>query len=228
MAGSALCASAQYAMPQKTTFGIKGGANFAHVQLSSEGSSSTIDAGKLTNFLVGFFTDVVVTEGFSVQPGLYYSGKGFKLDDVTTDISSGSGFTVSTVSQRKTNIAYIQLPVNFLFNANTGAGKFFVGAGPFLAAAINAKIKGYDQLTATLAGQTMTTREDINEKLEIGSEEGINRFDYGATGLLGFRFNNGILLSANYDLGLANIAGNTNNEGKLKTRTIGVSIGFSF
>jgi hypothetical protein len=228
MAGSAHYASAQFSSPTKTTFGIKGGVNFASAQLSADGSSFTVNTGKLTNFSAGFFADIAVTESFSVQPGLYYSGKGFKLDNITTSFDFGDGLSGSSISERKTNIAYVQVPVNFLFNANTNVGKFFVGAGPFIAAAVNAKIKGYDEGSVTVAGKTETERQDVNEKIEIGSEEGIKRFDYGVTGMAGFRFNNGLLLSANYDLGLANISGAASENGKLKTRTIGISLGFSF
>lgn len=227
MAGSALGASAQYAQP-KTTFGIRGGLNLASVQLSADGSSTTANTGKITNFSAGFFADIGMSDGFSIQPGLFYSGKGFKLDGLDSRIDFGNGNVISSTGEAKTHISYVQVPVNFVFNVPTSAGKFYVGAGPFASVAIRARVKGYGEDTYTINGQTRTEREDINQKIEIGSDDGIKRFDYGATGLAGFRFSNGVSVNATYDLGLANISGGNSDEGKLKTRTIGFSLGFNF
>ncbi|WP_345951016.1 hypothetical protein ABDD95_06095 [Mucilaginibacter sp. PAMB04274] len=78
-----------------------------------------------------------------------------------------------------------------------------------------------------MGGNTSTDTQDFDEKVEIGKEDGIKRFDYGATALAGFRFNSGFLLSAGYDYGLANIY--FGNDGAVtKTRTFTVSAGFSF
>jgi hypothetical protein len=228
LAGSALSASAQYSKPATTTFGIRGGMNLASVQISADGSSTTANTGKLTSFSAGLFADIAVNDGFSIQPGLFYSGKGFKLDGLGASVDFGSGNAFSSTGEAKTHISYVQVPVNFIFNVPTSAGKFYIGAGPFASVAIRARLKGYGEDTETINGKTTTVREDFDEKVEIGSDDGIKRFDYGATGLAGFRFSNGISVNATYDLGLANISGGSSDEGKMKTRTIGFSLGFNF
>lgn len=251
LAGAAMSASAQYTAKNKIantfslsrtafstsdnfgyespiTYGIKGGANFASAQLSADGTSATYNTGKLTNFAVGAFVNVAVNNNFSFQPGLYYSGKGFKIDEISLDLDLGSGIAGSSTTTIKTNIAYIQIPVNFLFTANNNAGQLFIGGGPFAAAAINAKANVKGDVSASFGGQTVTEHVDESQDLEIGSDADIKRLDYGVTGMAGFKFRNGFLISANYDLGLANISGGSDDEGKLKTRVIGVSVGFSF
>ncbi|MBS7563546.1 PorT family protein [Mucilaginibacter sp. Bleaf8] len=220
LAASSFVASAQ----TQTKFGIKGGVNFANVHLSTEGSSTSANAGNLTSFSAGLFADVQVSEGFSIQPALLYSGKGFKISQTAT--ATFESVNVNAESKLKTKLNYIQVPVNFLYNSRTNAGNFFIGGGPFAAVAVSAHYKGYVYGSGTDGQNTVEQREDMDEKIEIGKDSGIKRMDYGITGLAGFRFNNNLSLNVNYDLGLANI--NNGDDTKMKTRVIGVSIGYSF
>jgi hypothetical protein len=221
MAGSAHYASAQFSSPTKTTFGIKGGVNFANVSQQMAGSTASLSAGNLTTFSAGLFIDIAVSESFSIQPGVYYSNKGYKFD-------GGFDYGIGTIENIniQTKITYIQVPLNFLYNVNTNAGKLFIGGGPFAAVAIKARNKG--QITADEEAYFDDSGSaDLDAEQPIGKEGGLKRMDYGVTGLAGFRLNNGLLISANYDLGLANI-NFSSEEGKIKTRTIGISLGFSF
>lgn len=54
----------------------------------------------------------------------------------------------------------------------------------------------------------------------------IKRMDFGVTALTGFTFTNGLLLSINYDLGLTNIR--ADNYDNIKTRVLGISVGYNF
>ena len=217
-----LAASAQFSNPNKPAFGIKGGANFASVSISQEGSSASYGTGTLTNFSAGVFADLPLSERFSVQPGLFYSGKGYKVN-----LNFGFGSEMDFNAESSLKISYVQLPVNFLYNAELKFGKLFFGAGPFLAAAIKAKGKASGNIEVDIDGEVISDSDATSEDLEIGSNGDIKRLDYGATGLIGLKFNNGLLLSANYDYGLANIYAPGEGQ-KMKTRTIGVSVGFSF
>ncbi len=226
-AGSALVASAQTSGPVKTTFGIKAGPNFSSVSISQDGAPGTYNTQTLVNFSAGAFADIGITEGFSIQPGIYYSGKGFKLTQAETGTSLGNMQYTSSFNA-KASIAYVEVPVNFLFNAHTSSGTFFVGGGPFAAVAVSAKQKGSATTRIVSGLNTITETENFDDKIEIGSDGGIKRTDFGATGLVGFRLNNGLSISANYDLGLVNTSGADSSEGKMKTRSYGVSLGFSF
>ncbi|WP_295773222.1 porin family protein [uncultured Mucilaginibacter sp.] len=191
LAGSFFTASAQ----SNTTFGVSGGVNFAKITASVDGVSGSGSSGTLTSFSVGVFADAPIGNNFSIQPGLYYTGKGGASDD------GGDG---------KLKLSYLQVPINFLYNAPFGGGKLFVGAGPYVGIGLNAK--------------TTNGRQSVD--LEFGTD--VKRTDVGATGLLGVRFDNGLLLKANYDLGLTNILGDNEIGVSSKNRVIGLSVGFTF
>jgi hypothetical protein len=195
--GSVITASAQ----TKTTFGVSGGLNFAKISASLEGSSVSASSGSLTHFSAGVFADAPVGGNFSIQPGLYYTGKGGK--------SNFEG------EASKLKLAYLQLPVNVVYNVPVSAGKLFLGAGPYAAYGLSAKADDDNGTT---------------EKLKFGNDAGsdIKRTDFGATGLVGFNFNNGLLLKANYDLGLSNILPGDNQGIKSKNRVFGISVGYTF
>jgi hypothetical protein len=169
-----------------------------------DGNSVSASTGNLTSFSVGVFADAPVSTSLSIQPGLYYTGKGGSI--------SGSGATL------KSKINYIQLPVNVVYNVPVSAGKFFFGAGPYAAVGVNGKneIKG--------GGQS------ISEDIEFGDSANATykRADFGATGLVGFTFTNGLLLKANYDLGLSNISADNTSGENIKNRVVGLSVGFTF
>lgn len=195
--GSVTTVSAQ----SKTTFGISGGLNFAKIKASISGSSTSASSGSLTSFSVGFFADAPLGGNFSIQPGLYYTGKGGK-----TDFEAGP---------RKAKLTYLHLPLNVVYSVPISTGKFFFGAGPYGAYGLSAKIEIEGQAT---------------EKFKFGNDDNsdIKRTDFGATGLIGFNFTNGLLLKANYDLGLTNILPNNNGGHNMKNRVLGVSVGFAF
>jgi len=218
----AFTASAQFSEPNKPTFGIKAGVNFASVSVTQQGSSANYGSGTLTSFSAGAFADLPIGTNFSIQPGLYYSGKGY---NVKANFNLGEDFNVS--AEETVKLSYIQLPLPLLYNASNSAGKFFFGAGPYAAAAIKAKGKASGVIDIDLGEEQMSGSDEDEQDLTIGKNGDVKRLDYGVTGLVGFRLNNGLLISANYDLGLANIY-NTDDTQKMKTRTIGVSLGFSF
>jgi hypothetical protein len=159
--GSVFTASAQ----TKTTFGITGGLNFAKLTTSFEGASFSASTGSLTHFSAGIFADAPVGGNFSIQPGLYYTGKGGK--------STFEG------ESSKLKLSYLQLPVNVVYNVPVSAGKFFFGAGPYAAYGLSAKAED---------------DSGVSEKLKFGNDNGSNikRTDFGATGLVGFNDSQGV------------------------------------
>jgi hypothetical protein len=204
---AAVAAASVFTASAQTTFGIKGGVNFANVQVSQEGTSATASAGSLTTFSAGVFADAPLgTGGFSLQPGVFYTGKGF----------SGSNDDLSA----KLKLFYVQVPVNVVYNVPISAGKFFFGAGPYVAFGVNGK----SEARQTAGGPIFS--DDVTFGNDNGSD--IKRTEFGATGLAGFRFTNGLSLNVNYDLGLSNIIPGENLGGSLKNRVFGISLGYSF
>src|SRR5690606_10240792 len=67
-------ATAIYAQSDDTTiqFGVKGGVNLANITSDDLG-----DSDQLTSFHLGLFMEIPVSERFSFQPEVLYSGQGF-------------------------------------------------------------------------------------------------------------------------------------------------------
>ena len=98
---------------------------------------------------------------------------------------------------------YLELPVNVIYHINK---KFMIGAGPYL---------GY----ALSGTQQSGSQQSID--IEFGSGQA-ERFDFGLNALIGYEIIDGLVISANYSLGLTNIYGNSNVT--YKNNVIGVSL----
>jgi len=200
-AGAVFTASAQ----SKTTFGVKAGVNFSSLHVSSEGSSNTANSGSLTTFSAGLFADAPIgSKGFSLQPGLFYTGKGGDSND---GISTG-----------KLKLYYLQVPVNVVYNIPFTAGKLFFGGGPYAAYALSGTVK--DQVSGRSVSVDVNFGNDINDDFK--------RTDFGITALAGFQFTNGVLFNINTDLGLSNTLPSNSGGVSVKNRVFGISAGYSF
>ncbi|PKB15906.1 porin family protein [Flavobacterium sp. 5] len=63
---------------QKIKFGAKGGLNFASISGDNTKGSNTV-----TSFNFGLLSEIPISEKFSFQPELMYSGQGYSFDDNT-------------------------------------------------------------------------------------------------------------------------------------------------
>ncbi|RWY57063.1 porin family protein [Mucilaginibacter gilvus] len=192
------------AFAQIPKFGIKGGVNFANVTASSGSVSASL--GTLTTYSVGVFADLKAG-AISIQPGLFYTGKGFKA----TSDNSGDG-------SAEYNLHYLQVPVNFVYHVPIVVGNIYLGAGPFAAIGISGKAKGDD-------GNGTTISQDVT--FGDGADE-IKKMEYGLQGIAGLQLKGGFLVGLSYDLGLSNIGNNLDGEGSIKNKVFGVSVGFTF
>lgn len=209
LAGASLCASAQ---DGSVRFGVKAGATFPNVSVSEDFG---IDFKTNTSFYAGVTADISISDMFSVQPGLTFIGKGFKVKETFSE----EGIT-GTVSS-KVNAFYIELPVNVLVNIPVGEDKVFLGAGPYYSMGITGKIKS----SGNVEGFEGSDSADI----EFGDDGDLKRADYGVNFLAGYQLYNGFNIHAGYGLGLATINTDSGEEGsKMKNRVISVGIGFSF
>lgn len=211
-------------------YGVKAGVNFATIGLSGDDVDDDVkDALKsLTSFHVGAFVDVPVGTSFSVQPGLMLSGKGYK-----EEWEDG---------KNELNIMYLEIPVNAVYKI----GGIYLGAGPYAAFAISAKLKGEDNSeevedTFSRANSKFSARtqalpsakisETYDEKLNIGNgeDDDIKGTDFGINLMAGYQLSSGLSIGVNYGLGLSNIEPDTEGfDYKAKNRVFSISVGFSF
>lgn len=158
-----------------------------------------------------------VGESFSIQPGITFLGKGFKANDTET----ADGVTVSGTV--KSNVWYIEVPVNAIASFPVGDNKFFLGAGPYYGFGISGKNK--TEGTAVEGGQKMSV--SVSEDVDFGKDGSHKRGDFGVNFLAGYELYNGFNIHAGYGLGLSNIAKDSDGV-KVKNRVLSVGLGFSF
>ena len=210
ISAAALTASAQTS-PVK--FGVKAGLTFPTMSFS-ESVGADIKAN--TSFYVGGTVDIPVSEIFTIQPGLTFLNKGFKIDESM----SLEEMSVSAVA--KTGIQYLELPVNALANFPLGDGKLFLGAGPYYAMALSGKVK--TEVKGSMDGESAS--ESGSEKIEFGKDGDLKRGDFGVNFLGGYQLSNGFNIHAGYGLGLSNIS--NDSDSKTKNRVLSVGVGYSF
>ncbi|PSK93324.1 porin family protein [Taibaiella chishuiensis] len=192
---------------QQVTFAPEIGLNIFN-QTRKAGNLELNSDSKI-GFKAGGVVNIPVVAGFYIQPGIFYSTKGFKS---TTD--AGILKTETTV-----NIGYVEIPVNALYRFDLGnAGGLFVSAGPYAALATNGKVKN----TITTLG--IETKTSDNVKFGSDADE-TKRFDYGLNAGLGYETPWGVYLRAQYGFGFANLS--NNNNATVKNKGFQLSLGFT-
>lgn len=177
-------------------FGIKGGLNLANISVSPAQSNPP---KSIIGFHGGVVLDAALTDKISIQPNLLFSLKG-----ASGSVSIGTGTIES-----KATLNYIEVPVNFVYSVTDA---FTVGAGPYLGYALS----GNSAVTSTISGFS-----SYNESLDFEKEK-IKRLDFGLNFTAGYEVTEGIVISANYSLGLANISDDANVTSK--NNVIGFSV----
>ncbi|NGF54945.1 PorT family protein [Parapusillimonas sp. SGNA-6] len=195
----------------QTGFGLKAGVNFPSY---SYGSSDELSDTKSTvGFHVTGYLDAPIAPGLYLQPGVSLQGKGAKFAEVKF------GGTTYDVSQ---NTMWLEVPVNFVGKFPVGLGNVFIGAGPYVGFGLSGKNK-----VNSRDGSGDGSSNTLNE-FSFGKDEELKGTDFGVNFLAGFKLGNGLLLNANYGLGLTNIAGAKSFSDDIKNRGFSVGLGFEF
>jgi hypothetical protein len=201
----------------QTSFGIKAGVN--NSTWKGDATSSLNDLLSVTNgylstnsrtgFYAGGFADIPVGSGFSIEPGLYYSQKGYQVKGNIAinklDIL-GAGATATMQSH------YIDMPV--LIKAEVAHG-LKIYAGPQL----SYLVKNNLNLRAGALGFDI-----VNSNMDLTNQ--FKKVDVSLVGGVGYKFANGLSIEAGYDHGLSRIDKNSNF--KSYNRTFKVGLGFTF
>ena len=170
-------------------FGIRAGATFSALTTKAEILGIDMEGSTKmgTSFYVGAVVDIPVGEVLAVQTGAMFVGKGSK----------------------NLNPMYIEVPINLLVKFDTGAGKVFLGAGPYIAYGVAGKA----------AGETIKYGDGVME---------LKALDYGVNFQLGYELANGLSINGGYGLGLADINNIEVGGTKTKHGVISVGLGFNF
>ncbi len=209
---------------QKSSVFVKAGLNLANVSVTDNGTVD--DAKMLPSFHVGLQGDFpIVKDVLSLQPGLFFTGKGSKTQ---------SGNTTDANYYRATsNPLYIEVPVNLVVKVPLADknSKFFFGAGPYGAMGVAGKNKADGKIFG-VAFSSNKNIEFSNDDPTTSSEEGagfgiMRRFDYGLNGTVGFE-GESMMFSVNYGLGLAKLQSGSNSsaDNNNKHRVLSFTVGF--
>ena len=162
-----------------------------------------------TGFYVGLNTSIPLSESVSVQPGLYYTQKGYQL---TGDFAiKGLEFLGANATAKLQN-DYIDIPV--LIKANVAEGLQVFG-GPQISYLSTSKLK----VNAGVLGFNV-----LNETMD--AKEQFNQWDMGLIGGVGYEFKNGFNINASYNYGLSKVDANKNVSGYNNGFKVG--LGFRF
>ena len=103
---------------QDIEFGIKGGLNFASIS-----GDNTNDFEPVTGFNFGVFAEIPISEKFSFQPELLYSGQGYSFNDNTIALN------------------YLNMPIMGKYYVTKGLS---IEAGPQIGFLLSAKNESID------------------------------------------------------------------------------------
>lgn len=211
----ALTASAQM------SFGVQGGAVFSKPRSTYEIDATlpvAIESSGMTRYSAGLILDLPLGEsGFRLMPELNYVSKGGR-GSTQIGISLPTGPAQIGIDLTST-INYLELPFNLAYAVPLGDHFFTVGAGPYVAMGLNGKT------VAKLSDDIgISDQEEPIVFGSVGNE--IKRWDYGANLMAGFIHRSGLMLKANYSLGMANLANEDNPD--FKNSYFGLSLAYFF
>lgn len=158
--------------------GVKAGVNFANIV-----GDDIDDLDSRTSFNVGLFMEIPLSERFSFQPELLYSGQGFTI--MTNDQDN----VFDTDENIEYQLSYIQVPLLAKIYLVEGLS---IEAGPQFGFKINEEI---DTEPTGDGGDTVIDPDDSY----------IKDFDTSLALGAGYKFNNGFFVNARYTYGLTNI-----------------------
>ena len=208
---STLSLGAQTSSPGKTRIAVLGGVNFQNLN-GTDRKGVKLENKMITAYHVGLNVMIPVASEFYFQPGLVYSVKGAKQQND----SFGNAVKVG----------YLEMPLNFVYSAALGSGKFILGFGPYLAYGITGKhISKSDVKSDIIFSNSSNSGNPDNMST-------LKRFDAGGNIFAGYELKNGLFFQLNTQLGMLKINPEYSNFSDdktiLKNTGFGVSMGFRF
>jgi len=174
------------------------GVNFSTVSLNAKGIISSPETP--VSFHFGGVCEIPVIGNLTFDPAILLSAKGsnYKIDTVE--------FSLSPI--------YIEIPVIMMYSFGTDNIKISLFAGPYFACGVG----GYK------IGQG---GELQNINYGSGANDDLKTLDFGLNFGAGVNIK-GLLISAQYGIGLANIAPESTFDSEMKNKVIGISISSLF
>jgi Outer membrane protein beta-barrel domain len=199
---------------QQIHYGVSGGitaynmrgASTSNLEQVLSFTNGVVSTGPVRGFYGGGYTNIPVGNILSVEPGLYYSLKGYSITSSYSINGIGLLSANATASLRS---SYIEMPI--LLKADFSGLQIF--AGPQISYLTNSSIRS----GVGLAGINL-----LHSNFDVTSQ--LNRWDAGITGGVGYQFTNGIRITGSYERELAKVDAGQN----IKSYNQGFKIGAGF
>jgi hypothetical protein len=214
-----LCATlfvSTLAFAQQPSFGVRAGISSSGMRGDAVNSlrnlldftNGRISTNNQTAFFAGGYVSVPLSSVISVEPGLYYSQKGYQLNGALN--VKGVEF-LGVDAKAKLTSHYIDFPV--VIKANISGLQLF--AGPQFSYLVNAGLR----TTAGVLGFNL-----LNTNIDATSQ--FSRMDMALTGGLGYQFANGFNVMAAYDYGMLKADANRNLNSYNHSLKLGIGMSF--
>jgi hypothetical protein len=213
---ASIVASASVFAQSQLSFGIRAGVTSTGMKGDAVNSlqnildytNGAITTSNHTGFFAGANASIPVSDLVSIEPGLYYSQKGY---DMRGDLNLKGVEFLGANAQAKLTSHYVDLPVLLKLNFN-GLQLF---AGPQISYLAKADLR----TTAGALGFNV-----LDKTMDATNQ--FNRWDAAITGGIGYQFANGFNVSASYDYGLSKVDANQNFDSY--NRGFKAGVGFKF
>lgn len=213
----------------QVSIGLSSGYTASNVDISGETPGDFGSAEGYMKTFHGWHLDLMVNvplrNGFYFQPVIRYitKGTGFKeVPPVKTELLDA----LYIPKGARLQLNYLEIPFNFVYKLALGPGSIRAGLGPYVAHGL----KGRYHYNIVKNGQSIT-RDSKSVQFSKEADDNITvvrmyPWDAGANFTVGYEFNNGIMLGANYSMGMTDV--DRNEFTKSKNRYLGISLGFLF
>jgi hypothetical protein len=182
-------------------FGVKGGVNFS--TFSGDGSNAFNDPNGRTSFNLGLLAEIPLTDKFSVQPEVLYSGQGYDIAER------------NNANDIEYQLDYINIPVLAKFYVFDGLA---LEAGPQVGFLVNSEIDSNPSSTN-------------NGEISL-SEDQFNKVDFSVALGASYKFRGGFFVNGRYNIGLTDIYDDSFNNllsgADAKHSVIQAGVGFMF
>ena len=173
------------------SFGIRGGYNLSTVRWVSDHDPNidklNSDITHKGGFQIGGNVDFKLSKILSIEPGLNFSAKGYKINH-TVELNG-----TSLENTSKSTIYYLDIPAYFKATIRVGEVQLFGATGPYFGIALD--IDGENALTIE-----SHNRYDFGASFAVGAELG--RFEIGAFYDVGLKNNNPMTIIKSYNRSL--------------------------
>ena len=195
------------------TFEIKAGMNLSTMLSKDDRSTYSGEYTLTPRLLIGVTTEIPITQLFSIESGLLFSSKGYKLDKNYALYPTSEPVPVYT----KAVLSYLEIPFLVKSSHSILGLPFYEIFGAYAAFGINGKT-----ITDVYSGGISARNVYKNQ---FNSDGPWKSLDYGLQAGAGITFGK-YVLGLNYSYGLANISRHSPHVEK--NRIIGLTLGYKF